>query len=285
MFEGLLFFALLQKQSSELLVAIGQVRFNGNALAKFFRGGFMIAQMFVSQAQIEMQKRKIWIAGFRFFELSESALVITMAEQSFAHQQVELGCVTADFYQPLSGSLVEILIAGIERGNSQNVQVDKLAGHCGPEWFEYLSGVSMLAHEGITESEQISRLHGIGLRAQHRRKRRDRIRIIAAFVFNEADIEADASHLGIKFLRLAKLREGFFPVFAAHRNHAKIGTSSGRPRVHFQYPMECGLSGVEVAHGEILLALLKNCGGIGGLMGGTLRAGLRGVQGRRKGRQ
>src|SRR6476619_6615254 len=103
---------------------------------------------------------------------------------------MKLRSVAADLDQALSSFLVEVLVPGIQHGDSEYVKIDELIGHFCPERLESFGGVSVLAHKGIAESKQVARLLGIGLIAQHRRERRYGIRIVAAFVLDQADVEA-----------------------------------------------------------------------------------------------
>ena len=116
--ESLLFLSSFEIQARQLFVAVRQVGFDGNVLAKLSGGRFMIAQVLVSQSQIEIQKRKIVVGSFRPFEFGQRFFVVAAAEQGLAHEQMKLRRIAADFNQPLCCLLVEIFVSGVESRNS-----------------------------------------------------------------------------------------------------------------------------------------------------------------------
>ena len=89
----------------------------------------------------------------------------------------------------------------------------------------------LAANEGVAEAKQVTGLDRVGLIVQERRKWLDRIRIVAALVFDKTDIEANTRHFGVEFLGFVKLGEGLFPIFAAHGDYTDVGAGGGGARI------------------------------------------------------
>src|ERR1051326_7108167 len=80
--QGLLLFAIAQKQAGQLLMAIGEIRFERDVFAIFLLGFLVILKVFIGEAKIEMQEREFRVAVSTFFNSSSarwSSLWFSMA--------------------------------------------------------------------------------------------------------------------------------------------------------------------------------------------------------------
>lgn len=66
-------------------------------------------------------------------------------------------------------------------------------------------------------------------------------------VVDQADIELYSGHLGRQLLCLMQIGKGWFPLPAAHVNHAQICIGSGGSRVDRQHPFEAALRLIEIS--------------------------------------
>src|SRR5215471_2461480 len=219
--------------------------------------------MLVGEPKIEMQKRQVCVGGFGLFEFSQSFLIVAVSEQGLAHQQMKLRRVAADFNQPPRRLLVEILVTGIESGDSKNIEVDELIGHFAPQRRKGFGGLRVIAYERVAEAQQITSLLRVGLVAQHGGKRSDGVGIVAALVFDKPDVEAYADHFRVEFLRLAEFSKCQLPILAAHGDHAQVGPCRGGVRIHFEDLTKERLRRIELSGREGLLARQEDGGGIG----------------------
>src|ERR1051326_7634181 len=83
--QGLLLFAIAQKQAGQLLMAIGEIRFERDVFAIFLLGFLVILKVFKGEAKIEMQEREFRVRRFYFLQFVQRALVITVVQRSEEH--------------------------------------------------------------------------------------------------------------------------------------------------------------------------------------------------------
>jgi len=97
--------------------------------------------------------------------------------------------------------------------------------------------------EDMAEAEKVARLRGVGLIANDGGQRSDGAGIIAAAVFDEADVEADAGHFRGQLFGFLKKCESVVPLLAAHGDYAEIGIGGARLRIKGENPAKGGFSG------------------------------------------
>lgn len=111
------------------------------------------------------------------------------------------------------------------RGDVEDVEVGEIVGHFGPEWLEHGDSVVVMLGEDMAQAEEIAGLLGIGLVADDGGERCDGAGVVAAAIFYEADVEANAGHFGFELFGFLQERERVIPLFAAHGDDAEVGVS------------------------------------------------------------
>src|ERR1051326_7268120 len=187
----------------------------------------------------------------------QRALDITVVQHGFGHQQMELRGVATNFNQPLVRLLVQRLVAGLKCRHPQNIQINELIGHAGPQWFQGPNRISGLIDERVAQSQKISSLHGIRFFSKYGSQRRDGCRIIRTFVFDQTNIQADARHAWIQFFRAVEVRERLVPFLLPHGHNAKIRVSGSRVGIEEQDLVEQGRRVVKVVFLQSPLPLLE----------------------------
>src|SRR5580704_15737412 len=114
----------------------------------------------------------------------------------------------------------------------------------------------------MAEAQEVARLLRIGLVADDRSKRCDGAGVVAPAVLCEADVKANAGHLGLELFGFLKEREGVIPVFTAHGDDTEIGVSCAGLRIDGKDAPEGSFGGIKVAGVKGRLALCEDLLGI-----------------------
>ena len=177
---------------------------------------------------------------------------------------MELGSLAADFDEAAEGFFVEVVLIGIVGGDVEDVEIGEIVGHLRPERLEDGDGVGVVFGEHVAETEEVAGLLRVGLVADDRGERCDGAGVVAAAVFYEADVEANAGHFGFELFGFLKKGERVVPLFAAHGDDAEIGVSSAGLRIDGENATESCFGSRQVAGLEGGLALRESDLGVDG---------------------
>src|SRR5271155_326846 len=177
---------------------------------------------------------------------------------------MEFGSFAANFDEAAESSFVEIVFAGVVSGDVEDVEIREIVEHLRPERFEHGDGVCVVFGEDVAEAEEVAGLLGVGLIADDGGEGYDGAGVIAAAVFYQADVEADAGHFGFELFGFLEEGEGAVPLFATHGDDAEISVGGAGLRIDGENATEGGFGGGKVAGLEGGLALREKSLGIGG---------------------
>ena len=171
---------------------------------------------------------------------------------------MELGSLTADFDESAKGFFVEVVLIGVVGGDVEDGEISEIVGHLGPKGFESDDGLGIVFGEDVAQTEQITSLLRVRLIADDRGERGDGAGVIAASIFYQADVEANAGHFGLELFGFLKKGEGVVPFLAPHGDDAEIGVGSPGLRVNREHATECRFGSSKIAGLEGGLALRES---------------------------
>ncbi len=141
-----------------MFVVVWEVWLDGYVLEKFRHRAFVIACPRGRNSEIEMDEGEVGIGAHGALQLSEGSLRFLPVEIGFAHNQMKLSRVAADFHQALECFLVQLGLSCAVRGIAQNIEVHEVARHQRPERFKYGHRFCVMFRKKLAESKQVAGL-------------------------------------------------------------------------------------------------------------------------------
>jgi len=223
-----------------LFIIVREIGLDGDVFAEFGFGAVVVLFLHVGESETKVDVGQVGICRGGNFQLGDGFVQFFAIEIGLAKNQMELGSLASDFDEVAEGLFVKVVLIGVVGGDVQDVEVCEIVEHLGPEGFQDGDGFGVVFGEDVAETKQVRGLRRVGLIADDRGERGHSSGVVAASVFYEADVKANARHFGLELLGFLKKSEGVVPLFAAHSDDAEVGVSRAGLRIDGEHAAKSG---------------------------------------------
>ena len=239
--EGLGRVALLKIQQPQVLRTRGVVRGKQHFLLELRRCLIELPLFLIHHPQIVVGKVQLGIECDRFLQLALRLRGLIEVQVRFAHQQMQIGGVTAcadQLLESMGGILAPFEFAVGDSEHEEVIQVTLLAV---PQRLERRGRVLEIIIHEVAHAQQVARLRVLGIRLEHPREGWNGPRKGVLMVVGQAQIQVQPPLLGREPFGILESLNGPLVPAQAHIDHAQVGIGRRRVRVDAQHGAEAPL--------------------------------------------